>query len=775
MEKYSISKSRGDGIYVSTLRGFILFLLILASFPCFLNSQTIITIGNDTNTNDYYNYPAPYGNWYFGAKHQFLIRASELTAEGMIAGNISSLAFDVATIVGTPLTAFTIKMKLTTANVLVSTFDQAGFITVYGPKTFIDTAGWNTHNFSSPFYWDGTSNILIETCFDNNSYTANASVYYTLSSFVSTLLYFADSSNVCSKTHAQYYSTARPNIRFNYAPPAIAPSANFNTNTTYTCLRQVSFYDLSTFNPTSWLWNFGDGSTSTLQNPTHTYSTNGTYTISMIASNAYGSDTLTFLNYINIISSGSSPIAASCNPNTLNGGFGFGITHFSFNTINNTSGDASNGYSDFTCLQTNVYAAQTYAISALTNAPSQHNVRAWIDYNNDGIFNTTTELVFSADNVLTSSGNITIPASAVINVPLRLRISADYNLSPIPTPCSNLDYGQAEDYTIRILPNIFPPVADFIVSDTLTCNGSISFTDHSTKIPTSWYWTFGDGGFSNLQHPTHIYSSDGTYTVTLIATNAYGSDTVAYPNLVTVNLAGQLSPIGCSPITLAYCCGYGIYRVVFNNLDNPSGNGSESYRDFSCSNVAIVTEGHSYPISIKTGTSNPQDTKVWIDYDNNSSFSTNELVFQGLNAVDPSGNITIPAGLVLNIPLRMRVSSDFVGNNLNSCTSPNYGQVEDYAVIIQSSTLAVPEPIKNETISVYPNPVSEILTINITSITSASIITISDILGKSIYNKSIPLQSSFSETIDVSKVTKGMYFLNFISKGKQITRKLLIQ
>ena len=62
----------------------------------------------------------------------------------------------------------------------------------------------------------------------------------------------------------------------------------------------VNFYDQSTGNPDSWLWNFGDGSTSTTQNTQYTYSTVGNYTVQLISSNTYGSSTLIRLNYITV-------------------------------------------------------------------------------------------------------------------------------------------------------------------------------------------------------------------------------------------------------------------------------------------------------------------------------------------------------------------------------------------------------------------------------------------------------------------------------------------
>jgi PKD repeat protein len=60
----------------------------------------------------------------------------------------------------------------------------------------------------------------------------------------------------------------------------------------------VQFTDSSTLNPTSWSWDFGDGATSDLRNPDHTYTAEGTYTVTLTAANDYGSDTVVRLNYV---------------------------------------------------------------------------------------------------------------------------------------------------------------------------------------------------------------------------------------------------------------------------------------------------------------------------------------------------------------------------------------------------------------------------------------------------------------------------------------------
>jgi len=69
------------------------------------------------------------------------------------------------------------------------------------------------------------------------------------------------------------------------------------------------------------------------------------------------------------------------------------------------------------------------------------------------------------------------------------------------------------------------PVANFSYSNVCVDAGT-AFTDLSTNNPNSFYWTFGDGNTSTSQNPTHIYTTPGNYTVTLVAINANGSDTI---------------------------------------------------------------------------------------------------------------------------------------------------------------------------------------------------------------------------------------------------------
>jgi monoamine oxidase len=79
------------------------------------------------------------------------------------------------------------------------------------------------------------------------------------------------------------------------------------------------------------------------------------------------------------------------------------------------------------------------------------------------------------------------------------------------------------------------PTADFSASVTAGAAPlDVDFTDLSSQIPTGWSWNFGDTGTSSAEHPSHQYTMVGTYSVSLTATNASGTHTRVFPNLITV-------------------------------------------------------------------------------------------------------------------------------------------------------------------------------------------------------------------------------------------------
>ena len=386
-------------------------------------------------------------------------------------------------------------------------------------------------------------------------------------------------------------------------------------------------------------------------------------------------------------------VAAACTPGRASSAqasaFDMGILNVTVgnNLINRNSVGQSEGYQDLSCT-TNaaLVVGQSYAISVRTNASTPENVRVWIDYNNDGAFTGNNELAFSSNNATLHTGTITPLATAVLANRLRLRVAADYGLGTVPTPCSTPVYSQDEDYSVTLAANVSPPVAAFTTNGTTTCSGCVQFTDASQNLPTAWLWTFGDGTTSTLQNPSRCYTTAGTYAVTLRATNAAGVNTSAATSII-YNTAVPVAA-SCSPPTVNFFANYGITRFRLGTIDNTSADGSAGYQDFTCPQRTDLTVGVNYTMSITTGGVNPHDIRVYLDNDNNGILTTAEQVYQNLGTPAPGATATLnlPAGTVLNLPLRLRVVADAVGNNPGPCTSPVSGQVEDYTVVLRPNT-----------------------------------------------------------------------------------------
>ena len=94
-------------------------------------------------------------------------------------------------------------------------------------------------------------------------------------------------------------------------PVTLPPAAEFMADLLTPCDGIVNFQDLSGLFPKSWLWDFGDGTTSTLQNPTHKYSTNGSFAVKLTVTNAYGNNSTTKAGYVTLSLAGSTPTGTS--------------------------------------------------------------------------------------------------------------------------------------------------------------------------------------------------------------------------------------------------------------------------------------------------------------------------------------------------------------------------------------------------------------------------------------------------------------------------------
>jgi len=355
-------------------------------------------------------------------------------------------------------------------------------------------------------------------------------------------------------------------IMVNKASP---PVASFTSNISVgTVPLAVNFTDTSTNSPTVWAWSFGDGGWSTLENPSYIYTTPGTYTVSLTATNYGGSNAVTKTNYIT--ANKAPPPVASFTSNVTGGSapLNVGFTDTSTNSPIAWAWTFGDGGTSTVQNPVHMYTtAGTYTVSLLVT--------------NYGGSNSVTET-----NYITVSGQ-SLPAASFIAsstagpVPLVVNFTDTSTNSPIAwawtfgdggtstvqnpsyiytTPgtytvsLTVTNYGGNGTLTqsnyIRVVPP--SPVASFI-SDVTSGSAPlmVDFTDTSTNSPIAWAWTFGDGGTSTAQNPSYTYTAPGTYTVSLLATNTAGSNSITKSNYITVSAAkaAQVTTYTTIPVT----------------------------------------------------------------------------------------------------------------------------------------------------------------------------------------------------------------------------------
>ncbi len=253
-------------------------------------------------------------------------------------------------------------------------------------------------------------------------------------------------------------------------PPA-APTANYIQSAQVVCVGQsIKMYDNSTCIPNTFLnennwsgitfnWSITNGATtltSTLQNPTFTFTQQGNYTITYTVTNAIGTNTKTVTNGIYVKAA---PVAA-CIPSSQNvGNYAYTVNNVSFNTINNpTSTSANAGYTNNTCsINTVVIAGQTYPLSVglRANTSNAEQCQVYIDYNNNGTWETSERVLNSsiaAGTTTSVSASVLIPTTAIQNTLLRMRVIGEAGtLSSSEINCSTSLYvGDVEDYGVYI-------------------------------------------------------------------------------------------------------------------------------------------------------------------------------------------------------------------------------------------------------------------------------------------------------------------------------------
>ncbi len=237
-------------------------------------------------------------------------------------------------------------------------------------------------------------------------------------------------------------------------------TANFTSDITSGCSPiVVNFQDQSTGNPTAWVWDFGNGATSSKQNPSTTYFANGTYTVKLTASNAGSSNTVTKTAYITVYLE---PL-----PNF---------------TVNRRSG----------CTPTKIQ------FNDASSSPAGTQIVGWKwDFGDGG--SSSQE---NPQYIYKTPGSYTVT----------LTITNDKGCKKIITKPNLIDATQG------VAPDFY-----FSDPAVCSAPATVKFTNTTTGPGTlSYSWNFGNGSISSAINPSTVYNKNGKYNVTLIATSNQG-------------------------------------------------------------------------------------------------------------------------------------------------------------------------------------------------------------------------------------------------------------
>ena len=263
----------------------------------------------------------------------------------------------------------------------------------------------------------------------------------------------------------------------------------------------------------------------------------------------------------------------------------------------------------------------------------------------------------------------------------------------------------------------------------------------------------------------------GTSTITYQLTDACGNEA---QSSFAVTVKACVLPDACSASAL-FSDRYWIERMELANLNNTSGSNG-GYKDFT-NLLANLTKGNTYSMAV-VSSATPYYGKVWIDYNQNGDFQDDGEEVAYFNNNEPSISFTIPNNTNTGL-MRMRV---IVGKFSNPavCGKIKYGEVEDYSIKIIGNGLFVPNTAgrsllnttpttnKKETPSVvvYPNPVKDILTVEVQAVQSpAAMLKIHNNKGQLVYQQRLE-EVNQAYLIDVSKYTKGIYIISIVAKDK---------
>ncbi len=555
-----------------------------------------------------------------------------------------------------------------------------------------------------------------------------------------------------------------PILDIHFASASQPPAAAFTPSATACAGQAIALTDNSTNGPTSWHWTMTGGtpSTSTLQNPTVTYTTSGSHTVTLTATNSSGtssavSHTITVnanpaVPTITLTGSTLSSSAATGNQWYLNGVLITGA-------VNQTFSASSSGAYTVTVTNSNGCSSTSAVKNYTNNNPPVANFSISAgDCEGQAITLTDNSSNTPTSWSWTMAGGT--PASSTLHTPsVTYSTSGTYTVTLVSTNSS----GSSSSVSHTVTVNANPPIPTITVAGTILTSSAAAGNQ----------WNLNGIRINGDSFQTDTVTSNGLYTVT--ATNSFGCSSTSS----SVNVNNSNPPVADFTSSTPACAGQA-NTLADNSTNSPTSwswtmpGGTPASSALQNPTVTYANAG-TYTITLTASNSFGASTALSHTITVNANPSIPIVTENGdiLNASIGSRDQWYLNGILIN------------GDTVQTDTATANGS---YAVVVTNSsgcssasasimitTTDITSLEKSGVLTVFPNPSNGNVTINFTENSKNTAVEIMNDLGQLVYSENISDSiNGFNKTIDMSSFKPGIYLFRIAVKETVYTKKVLL-
>jgi hypothetical protein len=428
---------------------------------------------------------------------------------------------------------------------------------------------------------------------------------------------------------------------------------------------------------------------------------------------------------------------------------------------------------------------QTYDVISRYNGPVRSSI--WIDYNQNGVFETTewTLVTTTATAGADVNSTLNIPLNASLGLTgMRVRTRATNGLNDATQACATFGSGETEDYIINIVAApvcTTPPVAGTALADQDTvCAGEIvnySLTGINNLSGQTFQWISSNDGISW----TDVAGANGLNITATIEGDTLFACVVTCSGISDTSVAANVfvnSFLDCYCTTgLGGNCAISaidsVAIVSSGFFNGPTGCSAGNYAAYPVSGNTTVDLNINWPYQLLARFNGDTRTSLWIDYDHSGTYDVNEWVQVCTTSIADTNvlvGFTIPQTALTGLTgmrIRSRVTAG-VNDSTTACANFGTGEIEDYVINILPEIVGLNANVVNN-FTLFPNP--NIGQFQLKSSVNIQDVVVYDLAGRRV-NAAVSLRNPQLAEINIAE--KGLYFIQLRDVNQQLSTQRVV-